>query len=419
MKGEIIQLMHEFHTNEKLSRGINSSFIVLIPKKDNPIGLGDYRPISLVSSVYKVLAKVLSRRLKRVLPSVISEVQSAFVMEALNLLLRRATEKGLFQGAIVGSQELSVSHLQFADNTIIFCERDLEEVKNLKGVLRCFEVMSGLKINYHKSVVCGVGFQKEQTKKFAQTLNCLTKRMPFNFLGLPLGANPRRKNIWVPVVEKVKKKLSSWKRKLLSFTDRLSLVKSILSNLPIDFLSLFRMPKGVVRSIVKLQSSFLWGGSENKKKVHLVQWREVTKSKWQRGLGVRDVGEVNDGLLLKWWWRYGKEDKALWKSVLCSRYSRIGGGWMPPVSHTGGMSNIWQDIVKLPAVNQHLGDFYEDHFKVFVGNGKRILFWSNDWCLEEQCRGVTATVQKKAVCLGRRGAVEVIKPVGFIPCNQI
>ncbi|XP_028105624.1 uncharacterized protein LOC114304686 [Camellia sinensis] len=64
---------------DELSRGVNNSFIVLIPKKDNPIGLGDYGPISLVSSVYKVLANVLSRRLKRVLPSVISEVQSAFV----------------------------------------------------------------------------------------------------------------------------------------------------------------------------------------------------------------------------------------------------------------------------------------------------------------------------------------------------
>lgn len=90
---------------------------------------------------------------------------------------------------------MSVSHLQFADDTIIFCEGDLEEVKNLKRVLRCFEVMSELKINYHKSVVCGVGFQEEQTKEFAQTLNYLTKTLPFNFLGLPLGANPRRKSI--------------------------------------------------------------------------------------------------------------------------------------------------------------------------------------------------------------------------------
>ena len=79
MKSEIIQRIQEFHINAKLSSEVNSSFIVLIPKKDNPAGLGEYRPISLVSSIYKILAKVLSRRMKQVLPAVISEVQSAFV----------------------------------------------------------------------------------------------------------------------------------------------------------------------------------------------------------------------------------------------------------------------------------------------------------------------------------------------------
>lgn len=79
MKGEFVQLMNEFHSNGKLAQGINSSFITLIPKKKNPVGLGDYRPISLISSVYKIIAKVLSRRLRKVLPKIISEVQTAFL----------------------------------------------------------------------------------------------------------------------------------------------------------------------------------------------------------------------------------------------------------------------------------------------------------------------------------------------------
>ncbi|GMP86361.1 hypothetical protein CsSME_00039160 [Camellia sinensis var. sinensis] len=44
--------MNEFHSNGKLALGINSSFITLIPKKENPVGLGDYRPISLITSVW-------------------------------------------------------------------------------------------------------------------------------------------------------------------------------------------------------------------------------------------------------------------------------------------------------------------------------------------------------------------------------
>jgi len=64
MQQDIMRFMVEFHRNGKLSRGINSTFIALIPKIDNPRKLNDYRPISLVGSIYKVLAKVLANRLR-------------------------------------------------------------------------------------------------------------------------------------------------------------------------------------------------------------------------------------------------------------------------------------------------------------------------------------------------------------------
>lgn len=156
-------------------------------------------------------------------------------------------------------------------------------------------------------------------------LNCLSKKLPFNFLGLPLGANPKRKSTWLPVVDKVKKKLSSWKRKLLSFAGRLSLIKSALTNIPIYFLSIFKMPKRIIKVITKPQSNFLWGGNETNRKVHLVKWEEVLKSKSQGGLGIRNLGVVNACLLLKWWWRFSSEDKALWKTVVCSKYGRLVG----------------------------------------------------------------------------------------------
>ena len=79
MKADIFKFMNEFYQHSQLVKGLNSSFITLIPKKDSPNGLTDYRPISLVGVVYKILAKVLSKRLKQVLPDVISEVQTAFL----------------------------------------------------------------------------------------------------------------------------------------------------------------------------------------------------------------------------------------------------------------------------------------------------------------------------------------------------
>lgn len=69
-----MQFFNEFHANSRLCKRLSTSFITLIPKVANPLGLFDYRPISLM-----ILSKVLAERLKNVLPNLISEVQYAFV----------------------------------------------------------------------------------------------------------------------------------------------------------------------------------------------------------------------------------------------------------------------------------------------------------------------------------------------------
>ena len=104
----------------------------------------------------------------------------------------------------------------------------------------------------------------------------------------------------MPVVNKFKAKLDSWKRKLLSFGGRLTLVIAALSSLPIFNLSGFKMPECVVRLLDKIQARFLWGGSEVKKKLQLVKWEEVSKSKDTGGLGIRKLRMVNECLLAKW-----------------------------------------------------------------------------------------------------------------------
>jgi len=76
---DFMRFLGDFHRNGKLSKGINSTFIALIPKVECPQRLNDFRPISMVGSLYKVLSKVLSNRLRKVMSSVISENQSAFI----------------------------------------------------------------------------------------------------------------------------------------------------------------------------------------------------------------------------------------------------------------------------------------------------------------------------------------------------
>ncbi|GLT87927.1 hypothetical protein SLE2022_059780 [Rubroshorea leprosula] len=79
IKGDVIGFLEEFQRNGKLVKGLNSSFIVLVPKVENPQKIEEYKPISLIGAVYKILAKALANRLKNVLTGVVGEQQMAFI----------------------------------------------------------------------------------------------------------------------------------------------------------------------------------------------------------------------------------------------------------------------------------------------------------------------------------------------------
>lgn len=306
--------------------------------------------------------------------------------KGLNLLMERAKETGLIRGASVGPNALKISHLQFADDTIIFCDAEWEEIIMIKRILRCFEVMSGLKINFHRSTVCGIGVEEMRVIEFATKLNCLSQRLPLTYLGLPLDANPRSRSTWQPMVEKFKKKLASWKRRFLSFVGRLTLIRSVLSSLPLFFLSLFKMPVGVAKTTDKIQSSFLWGDSETSRKIHLVNWKEVTMDKNNGGLGIRDLRLVNQCMLLKWWWRFAIEEGVLWKSVVCSKYGYSGGKWWPSVTDLSLVSKIWRDIVDIAQSSPNLFSFFVENTEITIEDGRRIRFWDDNWFSKSSLR---------------------------------
>ncbi|RVW93614.1 Transposon TX1 uncharacterized 149 kDa protein [Vitis vinifera] len=80
VKEEILEMFKEFHEQSYFLKSLNNTFLVLIPKKGGAEDLGDFRPISLLGGLYKLLAKVLANRLKRVLGKVVSPTQNTFVL---------------------------------------------------------------------------------------------------------------------------------------------------------------------------------------------------------------------------------------------------------------------------------------------------------------------------------------------------
>ena len=134
------------------------------------------------------------------------------------------------------------------------------------------QLQQGLKINYGKSSF-GVLGQSEQWKlQAASYMNCRIMPLPFSYLGIPIGANPRRYGLWDPILRKTESKLSRWKQRHLSYGGRVTLIKATLTSIPIFYLSFFRIPNRVVKKLTQIQRRFLWGGGLDHKKIAWVKW---------------------------------------------------------------------------------------------------------------------------------------------------
>lgn len=81
------------------------------------------------------------------------------------------------------------------------------------------------------------------------------------------------------MLERIKCKLECWKRRYISLGDRITLIKAVISNLPIYYMSLFKMPVKITQQIDKLQRDFLWEGTLIRKTTWLVGNRYVNPKK--------------------------------------------------------------------------------------------------------------------------------------------
>ena len=477
---DIMQVLNYFHGMGSFERSLNATFLALIPKKIEAVEMKDFRPISLVGGVYKILAKLLANRLRLVLPTIISPSQNAFVqgrqildsvliasecldsrlkqgvpgvlckldvekaydhvnwdfllyllqrcgfpprwrswirfcistvrfsilingcpsgffessrglrqgdplspllfvivMEALSRLMDRAVHGGHLSGFMVGiseGREVMVSHLLFADDTLMLCEAAPLQIVKLGCVLTWFEAISGLKINLGKSEMVPVGVVPNM-ENLAGILGCNCAALPIKYLGLPLGAKFKETAIWNPIIEKMERRLAGWKRLYLSKGGKVTLIKSTLSNLPTYFLSLFPIPVGVARRLEKIQRDFLWSGLGEEFKYHLVSWSKICDPIRNGGLAIRNLQRFNQALLGKWLWQYGSDREALWRQVVDAKYGSMWGGWCSKeVRGTYGVS-LWKNIRK------EWGSF-SMHLYWKVGNGIRIRFWHDRWCGE-------------------------------------
>lgn len=143
-------------------------------------------------------------------------------MEGLNDMLKTAQANSWIRGFKMSTRKDNnrrISHLQYADDTLVICEAEKEEVKVLRVIFILFDATSGLHINGQKSFIYPVN-EVMELQSLANVLGGeggKVGELPTVYLGMPLGAKNKSKGIWNDVREKCEKKLANWKNQYLKW----------------------------------------------------------------------------------------------------------------------------------------------------------------------------------------------------------
>jgi len=285
----------------------------------------------------------------------------------------KACQLQWIEGFKVGSptgNNVTVSHLLYADDTLLFCGADRSQVIKLNLILHIFEAVSGLHTNMSKSMIYPVN-SVQNLVELAGIMCCNIGSFPTTYLGLPLGANFKANEIWSGIIEKFEKRLATWQMQYLSFGGRVTLINSVMDSIPTYHMSLFPIPAKVLEKLDRMRRNFLWEGNSKDHKFHLVKWAKVTQPKSQGGLGIKDLAAHNKSMMMKWLWRYGTEDIGLWKEVIKAKHGELT-HWSTNVSADAYGVGLWKSISKL------WPDF-AGNVTFRVGNGSHIKFWKDIW----------------------------------------
>ncbi|GJW38881.1 RNA-directed DNA polymerase, eukaryota [Tanacetum coccineum] len=336
---DVVNAIREFFVSSKFPPGSNSSFITLIPKKqDVKVDFEksfdsvrwDYLDGILNNFVFGVkwrgwIQRCLNSAMGSILvndsPSSEFEFHKGLeqgdplspflfilVMESLHLSFNNILNAGLFKGIRI-DESLTLSHLYYADDAVFIGKWDKANVVNIVHMLKCFFLASGLKINIHKSKLMGIGISHEDVNAAANIIGCSTFSTPFNYLGVKVGMSCSRSKSWDEVLAKFSSRLLNWKVKTLSIGGRLTLIKSV--------------------------------------------------------------------------WRFRSQGSSLWSRLIKALY-----GDHVSLDGTGSVSrpSLWNNIIRELGSLSLKGINLDSHMKKKVGNGAYTLFWEDSWITDSPLR---------------------------------
>jgi hypothetical protein len=185
-----------------------------------------------------------------------------------NLILHAQQEK-LINGIKIAHGAPEITHLFFADDSLMFCRATKEEITHLNKIITTYQEASGQLVNMNKSEMM---FSRHVRKEARDTIHHILPMQRVDhfskYLGMPTHIGRSKNQVFQFIQDKVWKKLKGWKEKNLSFAGRATLIKAVAQAIPTYIMSSFLIPKGLCDHMESQISNFWWGSNVDKRKIH-------------------------------------------------------------------------------------------------------------------------------------------------------
>ncbi|KAL6566692.1 hypothetical protein OROMI_015096 [Orobanche minor] len=294
-----------------------------------------------------------------------------FCTEAFTALIQKSEYAGNLHGVKVCRGAPSVSHLLFADDSIIFGRANEKEIRKVSGILRDYEKASGQLINLSKSEISfSRGISSQHGETLAKMLGVNRVEKHAIYLGLPAGVGRSKKEIFASILSRVEKKLKNWKAKFLSAAGRIVLIKAVAQAIPTYTMGCFLLPQSVCQKINSLMMNFWWGQRGEEKRLSWCAWEKLCLNKRDGGMGFRDITSFNQAMLAKQGWRLIQNDSSLLAQILKARYFPNRSFRDAPIGYNP--SYTWRSIVAGR-------ELLKEGILWRIGNNSTINDWNEPW----------------------------------------
>ena len=191
--------------------------------------------------------------------------------EGLSALISHHVSTGSLTGLQVCDGAPIVSHLLFADDSLLYANATSQDCSVIQHILKVYERASGQQINLQKSSVVFSGSVETQLRQtLVQILGVEEVPRHEKYLGLPTHVGRSKMEAFAYLKDSLTKKLTGWRAKLLSSAGREIFIKVVVQAMPLYTMNCYLLPQSLCQDLHQLCAQFWWGGTEDKRAMH---WR--------------------------------------------------------------------------------------------------------------------------------------------------